>query len=30
MLFERKLSTQLALSDLYNKQKQYLLRQMFI
>ena len=30
MSFERKLSTQLALSDLYNKQKQYLLRQMFI
>ena len=30
MLFERKLSTQLALSDLYNKQNQYLLRQMFI
>ena len=30
MPFERKLSTQLALSDLYNKQKQYLLRQMFI
>ena len=28
--FERKLSNQLALSDLYNKQKQYLLRQMFI
>ena len=28
--FERKLSTQLVLSDLYNKQKQYLLRQMFI
>ena len=30
MSFERKLSTQLVLSDLYNKQKQYLLRQMFI
>ena len=30
MSFERKLSTHLALSDLYNKQKQYLLRQMFI
>lgn len=30
MSFERKLSTRLALSDLYNKQKQYLLRQMFI
>ena len=30
MSFERKLSTQLALSDLYNKQKQYMLRQMFI
>ena len=30
MSFERKLSTQLALSDLYNQQKQYLLRQMFI
>lgn len=30
MSFERKLSTQLAMSDLYNKQKQYLLRQMFI
>ena len=30
MSFERKLSTQLALSDLYNKQKQYLLRQIFI
>ena len=30
MSFERKLSNQLALSDLYNKQKQYLLRQMFI
>ena len=30
MSFERKLSTQLALSDLYNKQKQYLLHQMFI
>ena len=30
MSFERKLSTQLALSGLYNKQKQYLLRQMFI
>ena len=30
MSFERKLLTQLALSDLYNKQKQYLLRQMFI
>ena len=30
MSFERKLSTQLALNDLYNKQKQYLLRQMFI
>ena len=30
MSVERKLSTQLALSDLYNKQKQYLLRQMFI
>ena len=30
MSFERKLSTQLALRDLYNKQKQYLLRQMFI
>ena len=30
MSFERKLSTQLALSDLYNKQKQSLLRQMFI
>ena len=30
MSFEGKLSTQLALSDLYNKQKQYLLRQMFI
>ena len=30
MSFERKLSTKLALSDLYNKQKQYLLRQMFI
>ena len=28
--FERKLSNQLALSDLYNKQKQYMLRQMFI
>ena len=28
--FERKLSNQLALSDLYSKQKQYLLRQMFI
>ena len=28
--FERKLSNQLALKDLYNKQKQYLLRQMFI
>ena len=30
MSFERKLSNQLALSDLYNKQKQYMLRQMFI
>ena len=30
MSFERKLSTQLALKDLYNKQKQYMLRQMFI
>ena len=30
MSFERKLSKQLALSDLYNKQKQYMLRQMFI
>ena len=30
MSFERKLSTQLVLSDLYNNQKQYLLRQMFI
>ena len=30
MSFERKLSTQLVLNDLYNKQKQYLLRQMFI
>ena len=30
MSFERKLSTLLVLSDLYNKQKQYLLRQMFI
>lgn len=30
MSFERKLSTQLVLSDLYNKKKQYLLRQMFI
>ena len=30
MSFERKLSIQLVLSDLYNKQKQYLLRQMFI
>ena len=30
MSFERKLSTQLVFSDLYNKQKQYLLRQMFI
>ena len=30
MSFERKLSPQLVLSDLYNKQKQYLLRQMFI
>ena len=30
MSFERKLPTQLVLSDLYNKQKQYLLRQMFI
>ena len=28
--FERKLSNQLALNDLYNKQKQYMLRQMFI
>ena len=28
--FERKLSNQLALRDLYNKQKQYMLRQMFI
>ena len=28
--FERKLSNQLALNILYNKQKQYLLRQMFI
>ena len=28
--FERKLSKQLVLSDLYNKQKQYMLRQMFI
>ena len=28
--FERKLSNQLALSDLYHKQKQYMLRQMFI
>ena len=28
--FERKLSNQLALSDLYNKQKQYMLHQMFI
>ena len=30
MSFERKISTQLALKDLYNKQKQYMLRQMFI
>ena len=30
MSFEKKLSNQLALSDLYNKQKQYMLRQMFI
>ena len=30
MSFERKLSNQLALSDLYKKQKQYMLRQMFI
>ena len=30
MSFERKLSKQLALSDLYYKQKQYMLRQMFI
>ena len=28
--FERKLSNQLALNDHYNKQKQYMLRQMFI
>lgn len=28
--FERKLSNQLALNDLYNKQKQYMLRRMFI
>ena len=28
--FERELSNQLALNDLYNKQKQYMLRQMFI
>ena len=28
--FERKLTNQLALRDLYNKQKQYMLRQMFI
>ena len=28
--FERKLSNQLALRDLYHKQKQYMLRQMFI
>ena len=28
--FERKQSNQLALKDLYNKQKQYMLRQMFI
>ena len=30
MSFERKLSTQLALTDLYDQQKQYLPRQMFI
>ena len=30
MSFEKKLSNQLALSDLYNKLKQYMLRQMFI